>query len=335
MYKEMEQIDYYSNFLNYKKNYDWATDENIIEAKTHGYYDAKNYDDHYLLENFLYDIYDNMDHLSGSLTEAEGKKIREEYLKKYYDLEFNILRAFPKEKMLSFVKKNFEDRTICYHDLFHIELVKYTYHIWKKFVNNSPDNFEYPDNEFCICINKIKDHLEEVTNMTSDKYYDILENKQNPRYNPKKHYIYYTWWLYAYLPLLEDADGKILNLIKFVYLEDAQDMLLYGIYQMDTNKLAPFMKKIMMSLWKQGIDYPMGIRKHKPCFGMWETGTGAWSQMVDILEKLYQGGYDLMSDIELGPIFGYVKYNGTICSHIPDIYDEINVVNEKIGKITI
>ena len=298
-------IDHYQNFLNFKNNYDWDADEDVTKAKKFGYYDPVTHDDRYLLEGFLFDVYGydyayNATHYFGVKPVADSdEKINEkEYFLKYNDLEFNVLQSFPKEIVLGFAKQNFEGRSICYYNLLHIELVKYTYHIWKKFVNKSPDNFEYPDNEFCILINKIQEHLLEVVYMDVDKYYDILQNSRNPRFDSKKNYIYYTWWLYAYLPLLDEPEEKILKLVDFVYLNDAQDMLLYGIYQMNTTILAPLMKKLMLTLWKQEEALP-GIRGPRPCYEMWSGGTGAWTQTVDILGKLYHAGYNLMEDPEL------------------------------------
>ncbi|AUL79329.3 putative orfan [Tupanvirus soda lake] len=328
----MEEIkkDHYQDFINFKTNYDYDSDKTIVDAKEKGYYDQQSYSEIYLLENFLSRIYEynysfDSEQYFGikPITEDDEKNKEMQYFNKYYDLNFNILKNFPKEYVLDLLEKNFESRSICYSNLVHIELVKYTYQIWNYYIGKESNHFLYPENELCKLINKIKYHLLEVANMSEKEYYDILRNDENPRFNRKKHYIYYTWWLYAYYPLMENAEDLILKLIDFVYLNDAQDMLLYGIYQMDPIRLAPFMKKFMLKLFQQEIDQISGTRTCSECFCMWSSGTGAWSQMVRILGKLHKNGFDLMTDPNLVDVFGCEKSDGTIGSYIPEIYEEI------------
>ncbi|XWV24997.1 putative ORFan [Tupanvirus deep ocean] len=325
--KDNLKKDSYQDFIKFKTNYDYDNDKNIIEAKEYGYFDTQSYGEIYLLQHFLFEIYEydysyNSNQYFGiePNTEPNHKNKEVQYFEKYYDLNFNILRCFPKEYVLELLEKNFEDRSICYNNLVHIELVKYTYHIWNNYVGKECSDFTYPENEFCKLINKINDHLFEVANMDEKEYYDILRNDENPRFDRKKNYIYYTWWLYAYFPLMDNAENLILKLVDFVYLNDAQDMLLYGIYQMQPSRLAPFMKDLMLKLFQQEVDHATGKRVCGECFYMWCGGTGAWSQIIRILGKLYNNGFDLMADPDLVDVFGCETSDGKIGSHIPEIY---------------
>ncbi len=79
----------------------------------------------------------------------------------------------------------------------------------------------------------------------------------------------------------------------------------------------------MFVLLKQEEDLQAHIRNSSPCFDMWSTGTGAWTEMIAILDKLYQAGYDLMKDVDLQHVFGYVNCDGKISSYVSEIYDTI------------
>lgn len=250
---------------------------------------------------------------------------------KFHDLNFNIIRIFPKELVLEWISQDFDGRNICYHSCLHIEVVKYIYYIWNDYVELSEEDLSYPDKELCHEIHRIKNHLIETANMDPKEYYDILENKSNPRYNQKKNYIYYTWWLYVYYPLLDNFEELILKLINFVYLSDAQDMLLYGIYQIEPQKLSIFIKKFMLTLWQQDEDR---CNQHaaryftiycRPCFCLWDSATGAWTEMIRILKKLYDNGYDLLSDPELEKIFQYTNRDDQIVNFKNEVYDDIKM----------
>ena len=220
---------------------------------------------------------------------------------KYMDLNFMHIHHYPSELLLKLIQMSFETRE---HpgSYVNIEIVKYIYSIWDKSDNSD---------ELSKWINTIKNHLIETANMNSDEYYDILENPKNPRYNQSKHYIYYTWWLYVYYPLIQDGEELILKLIDFAYLDDAQDMLMYGIYQMKPSRLNIFMKKFLIKLWDQYNElHNMGTRKLNPCFNIWSNGTGAWSQIIDILKKLYRAGYNLLENPELNKILCYELSDG-------------------------
>jgi hypothetical protein len=211
---------------------------------------------------------------------------------RYYDLQFNILRDFPTSFIREIMEVNFNSRRVCYKDFLHIELVKYTYHIWND-----------RSHELYDIVDRISSHLVEVANMSSEQYYDILHNKDNQKYDSGKHYMYYTWWLYAYYPLLEDGEELILKLIKFAYLEDAQDMLMYGIYQMEHCRLFNFTKKFMVALDEAS-------KVGRGCFDLFTSGTGATGQFKRIIDKLKERDYDILNDKEIEYLYRFTDSGG-------------------------
>lgn len=202
-----------------------------------------------------------------------------------HDMNFHYLDTYPNHIVLLLLEKNFNERGICYESFLHIELVKWLYRHWK-------DAIAAP------IVDKIKAHLVEVANMTSQEYNDILYNSENPRYDRKKHYMYYTWWLYVYYPLLDNWENLVMKLISLAYLEDAQDMLLYGLYFVDPERLAPFMKHFILTLHTQRQQSITSTRD-RACFDIYQSGTGASGQISQILKKLKDVGYDLFNDHDL------------------------------------
>lgn len=223
----MNENDTYNNFLIFKNNYN--LDENSVE---HMWVElTKKERELSLLNKFICYMYRGRNPLDFIQLSPDDDDYDDYDLfdKNYCDLSFCILYSFPKEYTLKLLKKNFKGRSICYYDSLHRDLVKYTYKIWNIYV----------DDEISEMIDKISKHLIEVANMKKEEYNDIMHNPNNPRYNSAKHYIYYTFWLYAYFPLLKNCEELILKLIEIAYLDDAQDELLFGLYQMEPQKLAP------------------------------------------------------------------------------------------------
>ena len=234
-----------------------------------------------------------------SSTSFNNSELISDIDKKYYDINYNFLTKFPTDYVLQFLDIYFNTRHICHIEYVNIEIVKFIYHNW-----NQPFIADF--------INELKKHLIELVNMTRDEYYDILRNSNNKKYNREKHYIYYTWWLYAFYPLIENAQELILKLIDLVYLDDAQDMLLYGIYQINNiNELYLLIKNILFKLNTQD----------KPCFYMFESGTGALFQFKMILNKLDIRGKELLLCPELKDVFMFTNFQGKLI----DVRDKFNL----------
>ena len=270
-------MNFYDEYKKFSENYKLMEDQNYVEAKENNYFKEAEFDEFYKMNLFFEKFYDD-----------------DETFEKEYDLSYCMIKDFPDDIINSLIEANLNTRSICYKHHLHIELVKYIYRIW-----NDQDNYSFN------ILTKLKNHLIETATMDKEEYYDILKNPNNKLYYPNRNYIYYSWWLYCFYPLLENGEELILKLIDFVYLEDAQDMLMYGIYQMDCNKLYSFFKKFVLALHKQKQSM-----EQKPCFYLFETGTGAFGQFDRIKNKLHENGYNILDDPDLQEIYKFTDRNG-------------------------
>ena len=160
-----------------------------------------------------------------------------------------IFDDFPVELMKEILKLNFEGRKIAYFANFGREL--------RNFIVSNWDNETYK-----VEMTDLKNHLIETSKFTKDELQDILKNKTNPRYNPDRNYIYYSWWLYYYLPLFENGEEMILNILQNSYLDDAEDYLMDGIQELFTKeRLEKFLPKFLNCL-----EYKSFMAPNKPCF---------------------------------------------------------------------
>ncbi|AYV75261.1 MAG: putative ORFan [Terrestrivirus sp.] len=204
---------------------------------------------------------------------------------KDYDLDHIHITDFPKEMVLELLMDNFNDRKICYIYILHIELVKFTYKLFRNEITKGDKTI---DPYYDSYKNILTDHLKEVCTMPYKLYDDMLTNSLNPRYNRDKHYVYYTWWLYCYLPVIfhdKDLEGKLLHLIDIVYLDDAQDMLMYGLAMIpEPKQLYNLTKKIILAL----EDQQFNRTDRRTCFYIFGGGTGAFSQLEHIVSKLHK-----------------------------------------------
>jgi hypothetical protein len=211
---------------------------------------------------------------------------------KDYDIEHIHITDFPKELVLELLMDNFNERSICYVYILHMELVKFTY---KLFRNEIIDPF-YDEYKKILT-----NHLEEICTMPYEIYNDIMMNSNNDRYNRGKHYHYYTWWLYCYIPLVfhgDNLENKLLHLIDIAYLDDGQDMLMYGLFMInDINQLYNLTKKMILALEQQ--NKIRATTDRRVCFNMFSSGTGAFYQLKDIIDKLNKSGLNLLGDADL------------------------------------
>lgn len=244
---------------------------------------------HYQKYLVFKDEYNTKEQKNFDFTNFSQKEYREIYIlnkfleskyhnnDKYYDMEFNIIRHFPSDTLKNFMDLYFNTQKICYEYFLNIEIVKYIYNMW----NNTEHEL------YCI-VGNIKNHLIEVVNMYE---YNNISHK------------YYTWWLYAYFPLLEDGENMILRLIKFVYLNDTQDMLMYGIYQIGPDRLYRFFKNFMITLYAVNTVTGNG-------FELMDSTTGALSQFEMVAKKLYRAGYEIINDPDINYIYMFTDSNG-------------------------
>lgn len=265
-------------------DFEKTTSEKLLIKEIENYLSLKYYPDERLNQKDIDEFNDD--------DFNEFTKSNEEGDKRYHDLNYHFLENFSMDTIFHLAESNFEKREICYAYLTHIELVKFFYHVW---------NSSHIESRFRDLIQKMTNHLIETANLSTEEYNSIMSDSNHPNYNFRKHYIYYTWWLYVFYPLIEDGPNLIMKLIKFAYLDDAQDMLLYGIYQMPIIQLVPFFKPFLIEIWNQEKT------KQRPCFSLWCTGTGSRSQIFRIVKKLVTNGYQIHQDHELFEIFQPVK----------------------------
>ena len=221
-------------------------------------------------------------------------------------LSINPLEGFPIPLIDKVLHVHFNIRTYCFSAI-HYAIVKYIFNFWTKLNAKNFTQEELEQNQKIISwIEVIKNHLIEVANMNKEEYEDIMWNSRNPRYNRGKHYMYYTWWLYGYFPLIENGDELILKLLQIVFIDDAQDMLLWGILQInDSTRIFNLLKQILLILHQQDKD---GKRQ---AFDPFSSGTGALSEIILLFDKLRlsvdENGVDLktkfLSDPELSDVW--------------------------------
>ncbi|AYV84558.1 MAG: putative orfan [Hyperionvirus sp.] len=192
--------------------------------------------------------------------------------KKYYDITFRIMTDFSIDMLDDLISAYFNEPQICYTMYLHIELVKYIYAIWN---DESHKLYHW--------VTAIKTHLVKTANLSRDELYDVMQRRERG-----SSALFYTWWLYVYYPLVPDAENLMLKLTKIARFNDAQDMFMYGIYQMEPKRLYHFMKNWLPSLYE--------IEPLLMCFDPLCSSTGALDQLKMIADKLNAAGMRLFDE---------------------------------------
>lgn len=288
-----KRMNFYDKFLDFVNNFPKKIGDKVNEYQT--------VDDMYLLTEFILNVHQIYETFDWNI---ENDEIRKMYLEDYQlrqyhknverqnDINFEkklgnfnivIFDDFPIEEVKDLLQHFIDNRI--YNQPIWMELVKFVYKHW---------NDDIIKNQ----VDEIKDTLIEVTNMSNVEYADILTNVKNPKYNGKKHYVYYVFWLYIFYPLFDNCEELLLKLVSIVYIDDAQDGLLDGLFYMDSNKLVKFYNKFLIAV--HNSDKTQDISKFyfgRRCFELWSTGTGAFTQNVNIIKKLKNDiGYDIFTD---------------------------------------
>ena len=266
-------MNYYQEYLEFVKNYDLNKDRHVIENK---YCDEYNIDDAdlYYLEAFLEPKYFKNHSENFGYFEMD-KEI-------YFDRSINFIEHFPLNIILKLIERYYTFYNI--GTCSQIEIVKYLFAIWHN--ENCPEQVKY-------WIQKITNHLTTVANMDKHQYDEMVHNSYYDKTMFKfTGILYYTWWLYVFYPLLENCTELILKLMKIAYICDAQDMLMYGIYQMSPNKLKSFMKDFIVVVNNSYNEQHRG-------FNLLESCTGSFQQLKRIISKLSKNGYNFFDDPSL------------------------------------
>lgn len=185
-----------------------------------------------------------------------------------------LFDAFPLEFVKRIIQLFIDNRI--YNELLYNEVKKFVYSHW--------------NDEICQdLIKQITDILTETANFSRETYRDIFWCK-HPTY--KSHCKYYVFWLYCFYPMLDNYEDLILKLVNLVFLDDAQDQLLYGIYDIESKKLLPFYKKFLLTVWKS-----KNCINDSECFDWRSIGTGALFQNAKICNKLKKElNWDIFTD---------------------------------------
>jgi len=262
------KTNYYDEFISHKKKNYNEDAKNLIDS-----------DDY--LNDFLYEKY----HYP-----------RSNFITKKYDLNYNIIRDFPKKKILRWLEVTFKSPRIRYDDTteLHLELIKFIFYIWDK----------NDDEDYVLYIQKIKSHLIELVNMSANEYNDIITDIENPKYSIKN-YFYNKFWLYSCCVLMDNCEDLIIKLIDIIDLKDSEYDLLYGLEQIDIGRLFILCKKIMLVI-KQQNNFD-----REPCFEI-ENSSG----FSNLLLKLCKNGYDVINDQQFIDIFTIPCSNGSTFENI-------------------
>jgi hypothetical protein len=283
----------YENYLKLLKNNntDLKSDlDQIID--THRNYLTKFIEDFYeIIDIFNINKYNNdieydysnsnpiMDEINKKKREIQEKKNKMNWDIGLENYSVIIFDYFPIEIVKKIIQYYVDNKI--YNSYINIEIKKFLYSHWK-------------DDLVKDIVQQITDILIETANFTKEEYLDIMSNPKNQRYNFKKHYIYYVFWLYFFYPLIEGYEELIIKLVNIVHLEDAQDELLNGIELIESTKLLVFYKKFILEVWKS-CNY-----RGTMCFDLFNTATGSFGQNVRIIKKLKKDlGWNIFTDDDL------------------------------------
>ena len=187
---------------------------------------------------------------------------------KFYDIDYHVTRDFDPKFMINLAELFLSSDKIVGKYLT-IEIIKYIFYAWKT------NNLLFQD-----YIQRLKLHLQQIISMDKinlNKF--IMSDRVYDRYKSS----YYTWWLYGFYIMFDDYESKILKLTDLLRLEDAQDYLMYGIYQIDDcSKLYQMMIKLIIRL------------DENESFTLFFSATGALHQFKQISKKLKSHGYDIL-----------------------------------------
>ncbi|AYV82091.1 MAG: putative orfan [Homavirus sp.] len=168
------------------------------------------------------------------------------------------------------------------------EIVKLIYLLWNTYMldqsGNTIEHKDYNgsnelDNLIFESLHTLKTELLSMRTLTADKVWVIEKGGE-----------YYNWHLLGCIPLLGDDGLPILrNVITLPY-EDAQDLLMFGLYQYEPNAFYQELKNILL-YWHTHQNIPF------------ESGTGMLYQLAIIIHKYQLNNLDLLSDPELLLVF--------------------------------
>lgn len=268
----MENI--YERFTLYKKNNQDEINKQLKEMRSTNEFSKK------------------MSELGMFISSCAKDDIIHEYLDSW-DINHSIMIHFPVSFQLEMIQ-NFIDAGESQHG-YYVESLKLIYLYWNKYGNlkykDKPSH--YPSSQFFEQIYILRYIMREFAN---DKY--------NPQFGYNRAYTSYVLWhMLGLYPLLENGKDIIMNKLISLPYNDAQDSLMFGLYQLDPNKFKNELKQILL-FWDD--DNSPG-RCVQFC-----SSTGMLSQLQMIFTKYKAHGIDVENDEVFGMIikkYDMGKYN--------------------------
>ena len=172
------------------------------------------------------------------------------------------------------------------------EITKLIYKLWYKYMLDSNRNpIRYKDhnksNEYHKLIFESLYTLKYQLKEMKDLDYEMI-GKLREKYPNKGRY--YNWHLLGCLPLLGETGLQILRSVCQLHYNDADELLLFGLYQYNPKEFYPELKKILLYWYEnQNIEYSIS--------------TGMLFRFKRIVKKYKKYGIDMVHDPDLSNIF--------------------------------
>jgi hypothetical protein len=124
---------------------------------------------------------------------------------------------------------------------------------------------------------------------------------------------------------LDNYEELIFKLVNLIHLNDAQDELMYGIYQINAPTLLPFYKKFIINVLNSANNHSC----NRPCFPLFDSGTGShWQQLLIIKKLKNELNWNMFEDKELMEYFNDPKNEELLrkCYYIDDKINDIKLL---------
>lgn len=204
-----------------------------------------------------------------------------------FDLENLILRDFPLDMLIEIIKIFIYDPYAFGYDG-NYEISKIIYVLW---LSDNPNSYFICDDFFDLSIvsDDIRKELKWCFDTITRKLNTLKKlSKEELFEKRRKYYSYYNFHILAFIPLISVIDHSILNYAYKLDYDDAQDLLMFALYQYNPDDFRSKLIEIL-KYW---------LENNNICF---QQGTGMTGQLKIILEKYKDDPiiYDILKQAEL------------------------------------
>lgn len=252
----------YKQWLEYKSD-----PENIKEAET----ERKDYYNKYDVEDHLLKLFYDHHKWNGVLKHTN------------FEISTCVLVDFPFSEQAEIINK-FVAFPFRYAFGVDFEIVKLIYLMWPKYMKENTGytkKFTGYDKMIYENLYTIKEKLKAMKNVTRATQYKTGE-------------AYMNWHILGFLPLLGEKYIDLTCNICKLYYDDAQDMLMFGLYHYDPKIFYSDLKKILL-YWFANRNITF------------EGGTGMLGQFDEIIKKYKKHDIDIVNDRDLRQIMDYLR----------------------------